>query len=175
MFVTESPSWNDENGNGVPDDMDLETETDLDGNGVSDAHQEGFKVLATFDGMNFLGVKAMDNVLDIECLQSVSPRDIPNVNGRPHDLPTGLVGMRLLTEKPGDAVRVEMHFPEPVPENGRVFAYDALNGWQDLSGKAAVSSDGKRIMLTLEDGGKGDADGCKNGVIVRTLGIGTAR
>lgn len=171
-FITEPPTWNDENGNGVPDDMDTEDSTDLDANGVSDQSEDSMKVVKTFDDKGVIGIKNIENVLDVELLESVAPYDIEETKGKPADLPLGLVGVRLITENPGDTVKIGIYLSEPAPENARVHSYDTVRGWRDLSGKATIASDRRRITLTLTDGGEGDADGCRNGVIVEAVGLG---
>ena len=60
-----------------------------------------------------------------------------------------------------------------LPVNTTWYKYDSVNGWGDCSGISNISG-AREIVLILEDGGIGDADGVANGVIIDPSGYGTA-
>jgi len=52
------------------------------------------------------------------------------------------------------------------------FKYDTLTGWVDYTTHTEFNADRSQIILTLTDGGAGDADGVVNGIIEDPSGLG---
>lgn len=92
-----------------------------------------------------------------------------NRRGKPFgfDFPDGLVRYTLTGLTPGATVEVAVSFPSGVPPGSRVYKVDA-DGFQEVL-DAVVH--GNRVLVTLTDGGSGDADGVANGVIVDPIGV----
>ena len=90
-------------------------------------------------------------------------------------MPFGLINFKLLLTQPGEEAEVTVYLSEPASENRKWYKYDPVEAtWQDYSAYAQLSPDGASIVLTLQDGGFGDADGTANGIIVDPSGIGVA-
>ena len=144
------------------------SDTDLDGNGVSDGTQDMPRVTA-LDGSR-LGLTTGDSGQTIAALSITDPADLPDDPAMPEDIPLGLVSFRLTVENPGDTSEITIYFSRPLDKDAVWYKYDPVNGWQDFSANARFSHNMKNVTLTLTDGGAGDADGVANGVIVDPSG-----
>jgi len=173
-FVTEAPAWNDHNGNGVPDSQETDENNDINHDGEADHGQDLLKTVKSYNGNTSFGLLKIDKVLDIELLEAMDDRTVEDRKGRPGLMPYGLIGFRILTEQPGDSVLLGICLADAAPENAGWFKYDTMAGWQDYSSLVTFSEDRKTLVVELEDGGAGDADGCMNGVIVDPAGLGIA-
>ena len=167
----------DSNGNGIPDDQEVDGATDLDGDGVPDDVQAGIKSIVTADGIRKIGIKAGDSgggafITSIESAdEDVIDFDV-DVDGIIDQMPFGMVNFKLIVDTPGDEAVVTVHFSEPVPAKGRWYKYDPVqHAWSDFSSHAVFSADRKSMTLTLRDGGAGDADGVANGIIIDPAGV----
>ena len=167
----------DSNGNGIPDDQEVDNTTDLDGDGVSDDVQAGIKSIVTADGIRKIGIKAGGSgggafITSIESAdEDVVDVDV-DVDGIIDQMPFGIVNFKLIVDTPGDEAVVTVHFSEPVPAKGRWYKYDPMqHAWSDFSSHAVFSADRKSMTLTLRDGGAGDADGVANGIIIDPAGV----
>jgi hypothetical protein len=167
----------DSNGNGIPDDQEVDGATDLDGDGVPDDVQAGIKSIVTADGIRKIGIKAGDSgggafITSIESAdEDVIDFDV-DVDGIIDQMPFGIVNFKLMVDTPGDEAVVTVHFSEPVPAKGRWYKYDPVqHAWSDFSSHAVFSADRKSMTLTLRDGGAGDADGVANGIIIDPAGV----
>ncbi|MGD9008678.1 MAG: hypothetical protein PVG41_12195, partial [Desulfobacteraceae bacterium] len=60
---------------------------------------------------------------------------------------------------------------EPAPENAEWYKFNSDEGWQAYP-NVVFSEDRKSMTIVLEDGGAGDQDGVRNGVIVDPSGLG---
>jgi hypothetical protein len=174
-FTTRS-SADDTNDNGIPDEQEVETPSDLDGDGNWDANQNTIKCVKTATG-KALGVRfnASGTVVEIE---SVSVED-DNGNeisaaaaNNPVQFPFGLINFKLIVRHPGDQAEITVYFSEPAPEGGRWLKYDPMEAtWTDYTNRSDLSAGRQSVTLYLEDGGEGDADGSVNGIIVDPSGI----
>ena len=167
----------DSNGNGIPDDQEVDGATDLDGDGVPDDVQAGIKSIVTADGIRKIGIKAGGSgggafITSIESAdEDVIDFDV-DVDGIIDQMPFGMVNFKLIVDTPGDEAVVTVHFSEPVPAQGRWYKYDPVqHAWSDFSSHAVFSADRKSMTLTLRDGGAGDADGVANGIIIDPAGV----
>ncbi|MEW6078094.1 MAG: choice-of-anchor U domain-containing protein [Thermodesulfobacteriota bacterium] len=172
-FTTGPAVFEDVNGNNVADDREVTDETDLNGNGVPDGEEDLFRVLPG-QGAGEVGLEFGLGFQALEYLDVIDPGDLPRED-RPlgRDFPYGLISFRLTVENPGDTATVTFYFPEPLPEGTVWYKYDTVNGWRDFSAWARFSEDRRSVVLTLVDGGAGDADGVVNGVIVDPSGPAT--
>jgi hypothetical protein len=172
-FVTASETWNDNNGNGVPDDQDVATFTDLNNDGIADNEQpDTIKVVKSASGNATLGIVKLSNATDIELLNASDDTLIADKTNKPTRMNMGLMGFRVVTQNPGDTVMIGIYLSSPAPAGAGWYKYDSVYGWQDYSSHAAFSQDRKMITVQLTDGGEGDADGIANGVIVDPAGVG---
>lgn len=173
-FVTEAPEWNDNNGNGVRDDQEATKGIDLNNDGITDSSQpETIRCVKSTINSSCIGLLKMDGVLDVEHLESIDPENIEDTENRPANMPTGLLGFRLLVENPGDTVQVGVCLSNAAPENAGWYKYDSVNGWQNYTDQVTFSPDRKTVTFSLTDGGDGDADGIANGIIVDPSGLST--
>ncbi len=90
----------------------------------------------------------------------------------PGPMPLGLVSFRLKLGNPGDTAGVLIYFSKTAWSDARRYQYESIRGkWNDYSGSADFSEDGKSVTLKIRDGDFNDADGVENGVIVDTSGL----
>ncbi len=159
--------------NGIPDDQE-NAAADLDGDGNPDIGQADIKSVDTVVGNAQIGIKISTNVTAIDAIKSIDPADISDTDGRPEDIPLGLVSFKVQVASPGDTAEVTVYLSEPAPSNAKWYKYDTINGWQDYSDHATFSVDRSSVTLEFKDGDYGDADGVANGIIVDPSGLGSA-
>jgi hypothetical protein len=165
-FTTMVQSVLDRNLNGIPDSQEVSGITDLDENKVADGEQSDMLCLNTIVSDLPIGMKWSNNVTAVETLSSSDGTEISETLNRPSRLPYGVISFKVFIDTPGETVEVTFMSADPFPENLRWFKYDLSNGWHDYSQYVQLSVNSKKIVLTLTDGGPGDADGVENGVIV---------
>jgi chitinase len=167
----------DSDGNGIPDDQEVDAGLDLDGNGTPDNDQSDIKCVNVDAGAAQIGISIQnaDMVQAIVGLETQSPRAILSRQVSvepPSNLLYGLMSFKLIVDEPGDEVVVTLHLSEVAPPGAQWFKYDPVEDtWQDYSAYTEFSADRKRVFLTLLDGGFGDADGIENGIIVDPLAL----
>jgi len=165
----------DANRNGIIDQQEVEDETmDLDGDGVSDIHQEDMKCVKTAVGNGVMALKRSTGVTSIATIRAMDPDSIPDAVGRPEELPLGLIAFRLDVLKPGDSAEVTVYLSEPAPDGAGWYKVDSIKGWQEYTDYVLFSTDRRSVTLSLQDGGYGDTDGTANGRIVDPGGFGGA-
>jgi hypothetical protein len=174
-FTTQTDA-RDSDGNGIPDDQQVGTVTDLDGDGTWDADQENIKCVKAGDGKTLgISFNGSSNVVGIESISAESLDDnqlLSGTPGNPEHFPFGLINFKLVMDQPGDSAEIRIYFSEPAPEGGRWFKYHPIEAtWTDYSSQTVFSSDRRSLTLYLEDGGEGDADGMANGIIVDPSGV----
>jgi hypothetical protein len=170
----------DSDGNGVLDPQEVDTTIDLDKDGNMDRDQEDIKCVATETGDFKIGISIREdeNIDSIVSIQSETPSDTDllfSAPDGPNFLAFGLIHFKLLVKEPGDEVLVTIYLSKAAYDDGIWYKYDPVNDeWFDYSDFTDFSADRKTVHLTLTDGGFGDADGIKNGVIVDPLALRTA-
>ncbi len=98
---------------------------------------------------------------EITGLNSIDPASLPPA---PVEFPHGLFNFTI-TVNPGDKANVTITFPSSIPAGSQYWKFQNGSYFQ-LSDKLIGSNDGDNVLvLTLTDGGEGDADGLVNGVI----------
>ena len=177
-FTTRA-SADDANRNGIPDEQEVETPSDLDGDGNPDSNQDTIKCVKTGNG-KALGISFKDSatVVEIETIsvesESGNEASAAEANDPVH-FPFGLINFKLILSQPGDPAEITVYFSEPAPEGGRWFKYDPVEAtWTDYTTRTEFSAGRQSLTLYLEDGGEGDADGSVNGIIVDPSGIGVS-
>ncbi|MGD8671567.1 MAG: hypothetical protein PVF31_15845, partial [Desulfobacterales bacterium] len=166
----------DNDGNGIPDEQEVDRLADLDEDGTWDVNQDTIKSIDVGDGKSLgISIKDSSNVVAIESVQAEnqgadqSPTD---ESGKPEEFPFGLINFKLIMNQPGDSAEIRIYFSEPAPDNGRWLKYNPIEAiWTDFSSQSDFSDDRRSLTLYLEDGGDGDADGIANGIIVDPSGI----
>jgi chitinase len=167
----------DSNGNGIPDDQEVDGATDLDGDEVPDAVQPDIKSIVLADGTHKIGIRAGGSgegvfIAAIESADEDALDSDVDMDGVVDQIPFGMVNFKLIVDTPGDEAVVTVYFSEPVPAQGQWYKYDAIHQtWSDFSSHAVFSADRKSMTLTLRDGGAGDADGVVNGIIIDPAGV----
>ena len=165
---------NDPNSNGIPDDKEVGASVDLDDDGVADNNQINLiKSLNTAGGQGQFGVSIRDavGVASIQAIDVRSLNDIVDTFNRPNEMPLDLVCFKLLLNNPGDTVDVKIYFSQPAAQDAKWYKYDAVHGWKDYTSNVSYGPDRKSVVVNLEDGGVGDADGTANGIIVDPAGL----
>jgi len=167
---TTGEAENDANGNGIPDNQELDGETALDGDGQPDNYGNHFKGIATVVGDIYVAIETSGNITS---LQSLDNMDQATLEGMPDDMPWGLISFRIETANPGDTVQVTIYFDEQAPDGAVYYKYDPIDGWIDYSEHATFAPDMMSVTIEIQDGGFGDMDGAANGIIVDPGGVGT--
>ena len=165
----------DANGNGIPDDQELEngSTVDLNGDLVPDVTQvnDQFKVLKTAVGNGQMAVTVSGAGTAIELVEAVDPDDYPDGAAKPEETLLGLLNWRLRVPNNGDSVTLTVYLSESAPDGYQWFKYDAIRGWGTVS-DAVFSADRRAVTLALADGGSTDGDGRADGVILYSGGVG---
>ena len=170
----------DSDGNGVLDHQEVNSNMDLDKDGIRDRDQEDIKCVATGTGGFKVGISIREdeNADSIVSIQSETPDDTDllfSAQDGPNFLAFGLIHFSLLVKEPGDEVLVTIYLSKAGYDDGIWYKYDPVNDkWFDYSEFIDFSVNRKEVHLTLKDGGFGDADGIENGVIVDPLALRTA-
>lgn len=174
-FQTVAYDPQDMNLNGIPDDQELIAgeDIDLDMNGVYDRTQSDMKALLTEIGGEYVSLKISTNCRAITSFKSIDPATIVDTEGKPHDLPIGLIDFKAEVDNPGDFADVVVHLSEPAPFGAKWYMYDEALGWR-VYPHVAFSDDRMRVTVRLKDGDRtyGDADGVANGIIIDPSGLG---
>jgi hypothetical protein len=175
-FFTTQTDAEDNNNNGIPDNQEVETPVDLDGDGTWDADQNDIKCVKAGNGKSLgISFEGSSNVVEIESIKAEPADDNPVLSAAPSNseqFPFGLINFKLIVNQPGDPAEVKIYFSEPAPADGCWFKYDPIEAtWTDYSSQTVFSSDRRSLTLYLEDGGEGDADGSANGIIVDPSGV----
>jgi chitinase len=173
-FTTLAVDPFDTDGNGIPDAQQVIGATDLDGDGRMDDGQGDIACLAYDGGREALGLKCLSPGTTLQALRRLEPDAIGDLPPAPAALPAGLISFKLAVPNPGDTVTVAVHFSQRLPEGTHWFKYSLAGGWRSYDNHAVFGADGKSVTLQLVDGGIGDGDGVRNGVILDPSGPMTA-
>ena len=175
-FTTIDVSASDDtNSNGIPDDQDVDSTVDMDGDGTPDIDQpDDIKSVNTVVGDGQIGIKEGTNVTSIESFKSIDPDTISDTTNKPDEIPLGLITFKVTVDNLGDTAEVTVYLSEPAPSGAKWYKYDIIHGWREYP-YATFNSDGT-VTLLLKDGDweYGDCDGTANRIIVDPSGLGTA-
>ncbi len=169
FFIMPLNTW-DQDENGVPDEQEQNLPSDLDQNGVPDENEAAtFKKVNTLKPSVAAGLKAHENIEQIEKFEVIETEiEPPEANML---LPYGIFSFRLSLNTAGLAAKVKLVLTEPAPDGATIYKYDPLTGWFDFSDHAMFNETRTEVVITIEDGSKGDADGIVNGIIIDPVGI----
>jgi hypothetical protein len=169
----------DSNGNGIPDLQELAptSPADLNRDGIADVVQidDQYKVLATTAQDGRVGLMTAGNAT-LAFVESIDPESIPDQppGAKPALFLLGVLNFRVEVPTPGETAAVRIYFSASAPAGYRWFKYNPAVGWTAMPGSLArFSSDGRSVLLHLEDGGPYDGDGLVNGVIIDPGGAGS--
>jgi hypothetical protein len=98
------------------------------------------------------------------------PEESNSKNKQPHFL-YGLVDLEIKVPFAGDTVSLEIYLPEPAAADQKWYTWIEGVGWQSSDSYAVFNEKRDLIILTLQDGGPGDADGIADGIIVDPSGL----
>lgn len=102
-------------------------------------------------------------------LDLISPETVDNLSNQSPSPTHPLFYLELKVQSPGDTAQVTIFFDHPMPKDYGWYKYDSQKGWYEFE-NAQFSKNRKEVRLTLVDGGVGDQDGVKNGIIVDPSG-----
>jgi len=164
----------DFDGNGIPDDREVDDTVDLNQDSIPDNDQPDFiKSMQSAVGSNEpIGVSKLSSSIDaIEVLEPVNPAAILDKRNRPETFMFGLACYRLRVNQPGATALVRIYYSEDIPNADGYYLYSTVSGWQDYTHYTAFNPDDKSVTIELKDGGHGDSDGVANGIIVDPGGV----
>lgn len=157
--------------NGILDDQAIEGETDIDSDGTEDAVQVGLQGVRTEDDFNpHLAVKRHSVSVQVGSVLSLDTTLLPSMFNQPEQL-TGVISFKLYLMTDATTATVTVYFSQPAPSDALWYKHDPDDGWT-VYDHAVFSSDRRSVTLVLEDGGLGDQDGVRNGIIVDPAGLG---
>ena len=171
-FTTVSVDSYDMDHNSIDDDCQVTEFADTNGNGTNDI-SENIYPLYDADTHNIIGIETstgdlagLDAIASYEMAAELMPAD---------PMPFGLFGFRidgLLVNNIDPAlVDITFYFPEPLPAHIKWYKYDRVTDTMTNFSPNVVKDGDRRLIMTLTDGGPGDADGTVNGVIVDPSGV----
>ena len=114
-------------------------------------------------------------------LNPMSPESLPAIGEMPEDMIFGLLDLHVKPDIPGGTVTLTIFLPQPAPAGYRWYKFNSRTQvWTDYTAvtdtggaRGAVFNDARdQVTLTLVDGGIGDDDGVRNGVIEDPSGLG---
>jgi hypothetical protein len=147
-------------------------------NGISGFPPEAITMLsAQGDPMAILEVGG-GNITKISAMNASS---LPATEEMPEDMIFGLLDLNVKTDTPGATVTLTIFLPQAAPVGYKWYKFNPrTNIWTDYTAtsdtggaKGAVFNAARdQVTLTLVDGGIGDDDGIRNGVIEDPSGLG---
>ena len=123
-----------------------------------------------------LGIRS-DSGANLVSLYALDPEsdNISDRNGMPESLIYGLIDFKIKVDTPDyNSTTVTIFLPDPAPEGYKWYKYSSARGWYDFSANVSFNSERNQLSFTLVDGGTGDDDGERNGIIVDPSGLGLA-
>ncbi|RJQ76859.1 MAG: hypothetical protein C4519_14185 [Desulfobacteraceae bacterium] len=161
----------DVNGNGIIDVQEFGQAFDIDEDGTADVLQSGLQGVVTTDIHNLrVAVKRLSADVQVIGVMALDLDELPPANNQPEQL-TGIISFKLLLLNDASTAVVTIFFSQPAPPDAKWFKFEPDEGWSDYA-NAVFSQDRKSVTLVLEDGGVGDQDGVRNGIIVDPSGLG---
>lgn len=138
-------------------------DVDIDNNGG-----DHLQILETDNGT--LTMESLDSAV-IESAKYCDPATLLNFINQPDNMPFGLIYFSVLVDNPGDTASVRVKLPKAAPADARWYKHDEASGWTDYTDYVTFSQDRSSVIIHLQDGGYGDADGEANGVIIDPSGL----
>ena len=164
----------DYDGDGIPDDSEVDDTVDLNEDGIPDNDQPDVikSAHSAVAGKRPLGVNKISASIDtIELLEPIHPSEILDKKNKPKKFLFGLAAYRLKVNQMGATTQVKVYYSEDISGATRYYLYDTVNGWQDYTQYVTFNPDGRSVTVELKDGGHGDSDGVENSIIVDPGGV----
>jgi hypothetical protein len=100
-------------------------------------------------------------------IKELDPNTITETLNRPVQFPYGLLIFRIAVE-PGASYQLEVAYAEEAPVEDVGYVYTHEDGWHLNDAIVYLPEEYKHpvVIMTLQDGGIGDADGVVNGIII---------
>ena len=170
MFTT-PVLYIDNNNNNIPDNQEVnDSLLDLDDNDIADIYQSDIQLFKTLKSNIVVGIH-WDNAKVI--FQSVLSEDssaVTNSVNRPSNAPYGIFRLKFnLMDNIKNNTTVTMYFENPLSVWTKLYGYDDIHLWQDLSDYTEINKN--KVTFSMQDGGIGDADQTQNGVIINILEV----
>lgn len=157
--------------NGIPDHQDVAYKDNVIVENNSGINEADLLVVQTANNGFQYGLVPGYGVAGIDRMKWLDIEDIDGSDQWPVQLPFGLISFRLYTVAIGDTVTFTVYFSSQAP-GFTWWKYDFLSRVvYDYSQFVVFSDDMMSALITIEDGGIGDADGVANGVIVDPSGL----
>ena len=161
---------NDADGDGVPDDQ-TPTDADLISYGfvpynpdISDSGLPDTALIVRFNNKPILVESTGSDTMSY--FAGITPSEAPPSGSNPYGVFTTRIEVSV-----GTIITVKYTFPEVLPSGTRWYKYNesapAGSRWVEYPDAIVV---GNTVTLELQDGGKGDADGIANGIILDPSG-----
>lgn len=160
-------SADDANTNGIPDTQEVDASVDVNENGISDYLEDNIMAVNTVEGQSIVGVEVVTENVSLVSIKSIPTDTLADQSVK---MGFGLVGFKLYLQEGLNTATVKIHFSNPAPGDASLYKYITDIGWR-IYANAVFAADRKSVTLILEDGGIGDEDGVKNGVIVDPSGV----
>lgn len=151
-----------------------EAEIVIQENGISDVNAPSNVVTFTSSTNKNMGIVVSEGG-NLGSLNPIDPATIGDVTNRPENLIYGVLDMAIKVHKWNTTAKVTVYLPEPAPANFKWYKYSQSKGWYDYSDFAEFNADRTQVTLTLIDGGTGDDDGVKNGIIIDPSTLGESK
>jgi hypothetical protein len=164
----------DLDGDGIPDDSEVDDTVDLNQDGIPDNDQPDVikSAKSAVAGKEPLGVcKTATDINGIVVMEPIHPSEILDKKNKPKKFLYGLIAYRLEVPQQGGTVQVRVYYEQDISGADRYYLYDTVNGWQDYTQYTTFNPDGRSVTVELQDGGHGDSDGVANGIIVDPGGV----
>jgi hypothetical protein len=114
-------------------------------------------------------------------INPMNPSNLPPSSEMPQDMIFGLLDLHIKPDTPGATVTLTIFLPAPAPAGYKWYKYNPRTEiWTDYTAEtdtggargAVFNAARDEVTLTLVDGGIGDDDGVRNGVIEDPSGLG---
>lgn len=160
QLVTVQNAPEDANGDGVPDNREADPSLF-----PVPKPETITKYVVAANGVGAFGVEA-DNrrIADIVFLEPFGAAE----SGAPDtvNMPSDVIGFKLDLNRVGEIVQVRVRLSQPASDLARWYIVDENGAWIDYTVYSAFSEDRRTVAMVLEDGGVGDWDRIRNGVII---------
>lgn len=167
----------DKNGNGVPDNQEVDVLTDLNADGIADMEQDTLiksVTSITADSQDLqmgVGVEADASPSEIVAVEAVDPSSLDSALPDTMDgLTYGLLAYKVKVSENGQTIKIRLYFSDQIPEHTQWIRYSSDGTWQELTKDVAIDDGGYYAERLITDGGSSDDDGVANGTIVETIG-----
>ncbi|HEB63114.1 MAG TPA: hypothetical protein ENJ07_01395 [Gammaproteobacteria bacterium] len=171
-FSTQKYDANDLDSNDIDDQFQMVGFIDTNNNDKDDK-QEGICNIYDAFKKTVVGIQASQGVL--RCLSALSEDELEAAiksDGQIDSMPYGLFNFKieqLPTNSSATEVDVIFYFEKPLPAESQWYQYDkTTDTLERYTGSAEI--DGNKVTIRVADGGPGDLDGIKNGIIISPIG-----